>query len=38
MPEIEGLMVAGVAMRGTERLRLGPRVEGRAALQMVWDA
>ena len=32
MPEIEGLMVAGVAMRGAERLRLGPRFEGRAAL------
>jgi hypothetical protein len=31
MPEIEGLM-AGVAMRGAERLRLGPRFEGRAAL------
>jgi hypothetical protein len=25
-------MVAGVAMRGAERLRLGPRFEGRAAL------
>jgi hypothetical protein len=32
MPEIEGLVVAGVAMRGAERLGLGPGFEGRAAL------
>jgi hypothetical protein len=32
MPQIEGLVVAGVAMRGAERLRSGPRFEGRAAL------
>jgi hypothetical protein len=38
MPEIEGLVVSGIAMRGAECLGLGPRCEGRAALQMVWDA
>jgi hypothetical protein len=32
MPEIEGLVVASAAMRGAERLGVGPRFEGRAAV------
>jgi hypothetical protein len=32
MPEIEGPVVAGAAMRGAERLGVGPRFEGCAAV------